>query len=88
LRLLSSANNSYNADYHGEDTKGEQMPMLNVFKRRGDAIFHTYSTEMRLVPSDPGQDRRHVDSIWPLWSLLDFTPDGRGTDFHPSLHYD
>ena len=87
LRLLSSADNSYNADYHGEDAKGEQMPMLNVFKRRGDSILHTYSTELRLVPSDPGQDPRHVDSIWPLWSLLDFTPDGRG-EFHPSLHYD
>jgi predicted dithiol-disulfide oxidoreductase (DUF899 family) len=27
-------------------------------------------------PSDPGQDPRHVDSIWPLWNLLDFTPEG------------
>jgi predicted dithiol-disulfide oxidoreductase (DUF899 family) len=84
---LSSAGNSYNSDYHGEDAKGEQRPVLSVFKRRGDAILHTYSTEMLFTPSDPGQDPRHVDSIWPLWSLLDFTPDGRG-DFHPSLHYD
>ena len=87
LRLLSSAENSYNADYHGEDAKGEQMPVLSVFKRRGDAILHTYSTEMLFTPGDPGQDPRHVDSIWPLWSLLDFTPDGRD-DFRPSLHYD
>src|ERR1700736_1460376 len=31
LRLLSSAANSYNADYHGENAKGEQTSALNVF---------------------------------------------------------
>ena len=25
--------------------------------------------------------------IWPLWNLLDFTPEGRGTDWYPSLTY-
>jgi predicted dithiol-disulfide oxidoreductase (DUF899 family) len=25
--------------------------------------------------------------IWPLWNLLDFTPEGRGVDCHPSLVY-
>ena len=27
--------------------------------------------------SDPRQDMRHVDTIWPLWNLFDVTPDGR-----------
>jgi predicted dithiol-disulfide oxidoreductase (DUF899 family) len=86
LRLLSSALNSYNADYHGENANGEQTSMLNVFTLRGGIILHSFGTEMRDGPSDPGQDPRHVDSIWPLWSLLDFTPEGRG-DFHPKLQY-
>ena len=86
LRLLSSAQNSYNADYHGENAKGEQTSMLNVFTVRGGVILHSFGTEMHDGPSDPGQDPRHVDSIWPLWSLLDFTPEGRG-DFHPKLQY-
>jgi predicted dithiol-disulfide oxidoreductase (DUF899 family) len=30
LCLLSSAGNSYNADYHGEDAAGNQPPILNV----------------------------------------------------------
>src|SRR5271166_4091704 len=34
LRLLSSANNSYNRDYHGETPEGGQLPSLNVFARR------------------------------------------------------
>jgi predicted dithiol-disulfide oxidoreductase (DUF899 family) len=86
LRLLSSATNRYNLDYHGEDAKGEQMATLNVFTRKGDAVHHAFATEMQYAPFDPGQDPRHVDSIWPLWNLLDFTPDGRGDD-HPKLQY-
>jgi predicted dithiol-disulfide oxidoreductase (DUF899 family) len=86
LRLLSSAKNSYNLDYHGESAEGEQYATLNVFARKGAVIRHTYGAEMQWAPMDPGQDPRHVDSIWPMWSLLDFTPDGRGGD-HPKLKY-
>jgi predicted dithiol-disulfide oxidoreductase (DUF899 family) len=25
--------------------------------------------------------------MWPLWNLLDFTPEGRGTDWWPKLTY-
>jgi predicted dithiol-disulfide oxidoreductase (DUF899 family) len=28
-----------------------------------------------------------VDSIWQVWSLLDVTPEGRGTDWNPKLSY-
>src|SRR5579862_27919 len=34
LRLLSSAKNGYNRDYHGESASGSQMPNLNVFVKR------------------------------------------------------
>jgi hypothetical protein len=39
------------------------------------------------APKDEGQHGCHVDAIWPLWAIFDFTPDGRG-DFHPALRYD
>jgi predicted dithiol-disulfide oxidoreductase (DUF899 family) len=87
VRLLSSAKNSYNADYHGEDAKGSQMPMLNVFTRQDGVVRHAYGTELLFVPHEPGQDGRHVDLIWPLWGLLDFTPIGRGATFRPKLNY-
>jgi predicted dithiol-disulfide oxidoreductase (DUF899 family) len=87
LRLLSSLNNRYNRDYFGEDDKGDQWPSLNVFHRDADGIFHTYHTELLFAPREAGQDPRHVDSIWPLWNLLDLTPDGRGTDWRPSHEY-
>jgi len=69
LRLLSSANNSYNRDYRGEDKKDSQLPALNVFARRGGKIHHCYCTELLFAPFDQGQDGRHVDLIWPLWNL-------------------
>lgn len=87
LRLLSSANNTYNRDYHGEDDKGSQLPVLNVFAQRGGEIRHCTSTELLFVPAEPGQNGRHIDQIWPLWNLLDFTPEGRGTDWYPELSY-
>lgn len=87
LHLLSSAHNTYNADYHGESSDGRQMPALNVFVKRDGAIHHTWCSELMFVPPEPGQDPRHVDAIWPLWHVLDCTPGGRGADWRPSLHY-
>lgn len=87
LRLLSSTINSYNADYRGENEKGNQLPSLNVFVRRDGKIFHTYNTELLFAPTEPGQDGRHVDMIWPVWNMFDFTPEGRGTDWYPKLSY-
>lgn len=87
LRFLSSAQNSYNADYHGEDDKGAQWPMMNVFVRRKGTIRHFWGSEMLAARSEPGQNARHVDLTWPLWNLLDLTPEGRGEDWYPKLDY-
>jgi predicted dithiol-disulfide oxidoreductase (DUF899 family) len=88
LRLLSSAGNTYNRDYFGEGPDGSQWPSLNVFVRRNGKVHHFYHTELLFAQADPGQNNRHVDSIWPLWNVLDFTPEGRGTDWYPKLRYD
>ena len=50
-------------------------------------MFHAYNTELMFAPRDPGQDPRHVDTIWPLWNLLDLTPGGRGEGWYPKLSY-
>jgi len=87
LRLVSSANNSFNADYRGEKEDCSQLPVLHVFVRRGGKIFHTWSSELLFAPEDPGENARHVDFIWPLWNVLDATPEGRGTEWFPKLVY-
>jgi len=61
--------------------------MLNVFRRDGGEIRHFWGSELMFEPTEEGQDPRHSDSIDPLWNLLDFTPDGRGTDWYPALSY-
>jgi predicted dithiol-disulfide oxidoreductase (DUF899 family) len=88
MRLLSSAGNTYNRDYFGEGSNGQQQPMMNVFRREGDVIRHFWGSELLYAPTDPGQDPRHGDTIDPLWNLFDYTPEGRGTDWYPDLSYD
>lgn len=87
LHLISSANSTYNQDYHAESPAGDQLPALNVFARRDDGIHHFYSTELLYSPAESGQDGRHVDLIWPLWNLFDLTPEGRGEGWYPQLSY-
>ena len=87
LRFLSSADNSYNRLYHGEDAEGHQWPMLNVFVKRGEKIHHTWGSELMFAKAEKGQDKRHADMIWPLWNLLDLTPEGRGKDWRAKLTY-
>ena len=79
LRLLSSRANRYNRDYRAETDEGEQMPILNVFIKDGDELRHTWATELMFAPREEGMEARHVDSIWPVWSVLDMTTQGRDT---------
>jgi predicted dithiol-disulfide oxidoreductase (DUF899 family) len=88
LRLLSSRGNTYNRDYHAESPEGDQIPILNVFVRDGEGFRHSWATEVMFAPRDEGEDPRHVDAIWPIWSVLDMTPAGRGTEqAFPKLDY-
>ena len=85
LRLLSSGGTGYNADYLGEGPDGRQWPMVNVFRRTAGGIRHFYASELFLVAPEEGQHPRHVDALWPLWNVLDLTPEGRGGDWWPGL---
>ena len=86
--MVSSAENTFNVDYHGESPEdGQQQPMLNVFRRQGGVIRHFWGSELLYEPPDPGEDPRHGDTIDPLWNLFDFTPEGRGSDWYPDLTY-
>jgi predicted dithiol-disulfide oxidoreductase (DUF899 family) len=87
-RLLSSGRNTFNRDYLAEDEQGAQLPIAHVFARRDGRIHHFWSSELFFAPTDPGQHPRHVDFMWPVWSILDRTPGGRGTDWNPQLAYD
>ena len=87
MRLVSSAKNTFNRDYHGEDANGVQRPMLNVFSREGDVIRHFWGSELFFAPTNPGQDPRHVGTIEPVWNLFNLTREGRQADWDEQLQY-
>jgi predicted dithiol-disulfide oxidoreductase (DUF899 family) len=87
LRLVSSAANTYNRDYHGETAEGVQRPMLNVFRRDPDTIRHFWGSELLYAPTDSDQEPRHVGTLEPLWNLFDLTPEGRPTHWWEQLSY-
>jgi predicted dithiol-disulfide oxidoreductase (DUF899 family) len=88
IRLLSSAASTYNKDYGTETPEGGQLPVATVFVRRAAKIHHFWSSELFAGPRDPGEHPRHVDFMWPVWSVFDTTPDGRGTNWELQLSYD
>ena len=61
--------------------------MATTFTRADGKIRHCWSSELWFVPPEPGQNPRHVDFGWPLWSVLDRTSDGRGDTWQPALEY-
>lgn len=86
LRLLSTAGNTYNRDYHGKTARGSDSVMLNVFRRDGAEVRHFWGSELFYAKSDPGQDDRGLDVISTVFNMLDLTPEGRG-DFYTKLRY-
>jgi predicted dithiol-disulfide oxidoreductase (DUF899 family) len=87
LKLYSDTNGSYSRDYHGIGEDGSDNPAFNVFTRRDGIIRHFWSGEMGSESADPGQDPRGAPDLMPIWTVLDATPDGRGTDWYPKLDY-
>jgi predicted dithiol-disulfide oxidoreductase (DUF899 family) len=69
IPLVSGAQSSFQADYKCQgDNDDRQWPVMLVFKKENGRIFLSWSTE--------GMSN-HVDTVWPYWNLLDFTPEGR-----------
>jgi predicted dithiol-disulfide oxidoreductase (DUF899 family) len=56
--------------------KGRGWRNLRLLSSAGNSYNHDY------------QGGRHVDMVWPLWNLLDYTPSGRGGKWNPKLTYE
>lgn len=85
LRLYSDVSGDYTRDYLNADDA--DVPGFNVFTRRDGSIRHFWSGEMGSETADPGQDPRGAPDLMPLWTILDTTPEGRGSDWYPKLNY-
>lgn len=87
LKLYADTNDRYSRDYHGVTGNGGDDAAIAVFTRRDGLIRHFWSGEMSSETADPGQDPRGAPDLMPLWTILDMTPQGRGTDWYPKLDY-
>jgi predicted dithiol-disulfide oxidoreductase (DUF899 family) len=69
IALVSGSDSAYQADYKCQgDSDDMQWPVMHVFRRHGGKIFHFWGTEL---------SENHLDTVWPYWNLMDFTPEGR-----------
>jgi predicted dithiol-disulfide oxidoreductase (DUF899 family) len=85
LKLYSDVSGDYTHSY--VSARDVDIPGFNVFTRRDGVIRHFWSGEMGPETADPGQDPRGAPDLNPLWTILDFTPEGRGADWYPKLDY-
>ena len=69
IPLLSGFESPFQADYNCQaDSDDMQLPVMHVFRRHEGKIVHFWGTE---------NTGNHVDTVWPYWNLMDFTPEGR-----------
>lgn len=87
LKLYSDASGEFSRDYHALTPEGGDDAAFNVFTRRDGTVRHFWSGEMGFSTADPGQDPRGAPDLMPIWTILDSTPEGRGTDWYPKLEY-
>lgn len=102
LQFVSTAGNSYDADYFGDTSKfspelrkshgvpdGQDWDetIYNVFRLEEGTVRHFWGSELSFTAAGPNQHHRSGDLTNSLWGLLDMTPEGRGK-FFPKLRYD
>jgi predicted dithiol-disulfide oxidoreductase (DUF899 family) len=69
IPLVSGFESTYQADYKCQgDSDDMQLPVMHVFARRDGKIVHFWGTESM---------SNHLDTVWPYWNLMDYTPEGR-----------
>jgi predicted dithiol-disulfide oxidoreductase (DUF899 family) len=67
--LLSGLESPFQADYKCQgDSDDMPLPVMLTFMKRDGKIFLFWATEL---------SSNHVDTVWPYWNLMDFTPEGR-----------
>src|SRR5262245_24936610 len=66
IPLLSGYESSFQKDYQCQgETDDDQQAAMHVFNKRDGKIFHFWAAESG------------VDTVWPYWNLMDYTPEGR-----------
>jgi predicted dithiol-disulfide oxidoreductase (DUF899 family) len=79
LPLVSGYKSTFQADYRCQvDGDDDQRGKLMVFRRQDEKTFHFWENEL---------DSNFLDTVWPYWNLMDFTPEGRPDRPVPPLDF-
>jgi predicted dithiol-disulfide oxidoreductase (DUF899 family) len=87
LDFVQTVGDDYAKDIGALKEDGSEWAAIIVFKRDGAKLRLFWSAGMSPEMADPGQDPRQAPDVAALWSILDLTPAGRGTDWYPKLSY-
>lgn len=87
LNFVQTVGDDYANDLGLINSDGTENPALVVFRRDGNTVRLFWASEMQREMADPGQDPRDAPDVASLWSILDLTPEGRGSDWYPKLNY-
>lgn len=79
IKLVSGYGTTYQADYQAQGENDDmQFPILHVFRKKDGEIYHFWGTELQ---------GNHVDTVWPYWNMMDFTPEGRPDRMTPPQNF-
>ena len=86
LKFYQCVGDDFPTDYRGLAPDGSEWPALDVWKKDDGKVYHFWAGESGKT-ADPGEDPHGAPDPTPLWTILDLTPGGRGTDWYPKLEY-
>ena len=87
LKFYQTVGDDFARDYRGLSDGGREDPIVAMWRRRGDTVNLFWAAEGGEDTADPGFDPHLGPDPTPLWTILDWTPGGRGTDWYPKLDY-
>jgi len=87
LNFYQTVGDDFAKDYRAL-VDGDEGAAVLVWKRDGDKVRLFWAAEGGNEIADPGFDPHLAPDPTPLWNVLDWTPEGRGTDWYPQLEYD
>lgn len=86
LKFYQTVGEEFGRDIHAVSDEGEGAAVV-IWRREGDEVRLFWAGEGGPETSDPGFDAHLAPDPTSLWPILDWTPEGRGKDWYPSLEY-
>lgn len=86
LKFYQTVGDDFARDYRAL-VDGDEGAAVLMWKRHGAKVRLFWAAEGGPETADPGQDPHLAPDPTPLWTILDWTPGGRGKSWYPKLSY-